>query len=210
MERNPARLVVFSDAVFAISITLLVLEIHPPQDTRHLTHDLAVLWPSYLAYALTFLLIGQVWANHHVMFDHLRGADSVVLLLNTLLLMSIAFLPFAASVLAAAFREGHGQRTAVVFYGIALELAACVFNVIWAYARRGHRLLGTTVDPAGARAISRRFLLAPFWIATGTLLGALLPVLGVAVITALIPLYWLPIPGEIARAKRQRGGGGRG
>ncbi|WP_406045331.1 hypothetical protein OG799_13135 [Micromonospora sp. NBC_00898] len=84
-----------------------------------------------------------------------------------------------------------------------------MFNAIWAYARRGHRLLGTTVDPVGTRAISRRFLLAPFWIAAGTLLGALLPVLGVAVITALIPLYRLPIPGEIARAKRQRGGAGR-
>ncbi|MFF0371293.1 TMEM175 family protein [Micromonospora sp. NPDC005087] len=208
MERQPARLVAFSDAVFAISITLLVLEIHPPQDTRHLTHGLAALWPSYLAYALTFLLIGQVWANHHVMFDHLRAADRVVLLLNTLLLMTIAFLPFAASVLAAAFRDGHGQRTAVVFYGISLGVAATLFNAIWAYARRDRRLLGT-VDPAGARAISRRFRIAPFWIAAGVVLGALVPVLGVAVITALIPFYWLPIAGEIARPKRRRGGGGR-
>lgn len=206
MARNPARLVAFSDAVFAISITLLVLEIRPPEDTRHLTHSLAALWPSYLAYALTFLLIGQVWANHHLMFDHLRGVDWVVLLLNTLLLMSIAFLPFAASVLAAAFREGHGQRTAVVFYGIALGLAASLFNAIWGYASRGHRLLDTTVDSAGARAISRRFRLAPLWIAAGTLLGALLPVLGVAMITALIPFYWLPIRGELARERRRRGG----
>lgn len=206
MARDPARLVAFSDAVFAISITLLVLEIRPPEDTRHLTHSLAALWPSYLAYALTFLLIGQVWANHHIMFDHLRGVDWVVLLLNTLLLMGIAFLPFAASVLAAAFRDGHGQRTAVVFYGIALGLAASLFNAIWGYASRGHRLLGTTVDSAGARAISRRFRLAPLWIAAGTLLGALLPVLGVAMITALIPFYWLPIRGELAREKRRRGG----
>ncbi|WP_334456496.1 TMEM175 family protein [Micromonospora sp. CPCC 205739] len=206
-ERNPARLVAFSDAVFAISITLLVLEISPPEDTRHLAHGLATLWPSYLAYALTFLLIGQVWANHHVMFDHLRGTDWVVLLLNTLLLMTIAFLPFAASVLAAAFRDGHGQRTAVVFYGFALGLAASLFNAIWGYASRRCRLLSTTVDPAAARAIGRRFRLAPLWIAAGILLGALLPVLGVAVITALIPFYWLPIRGEIARAKRPRGGG---
>ncbi|SCE83550.1 Uncharacterized membrane protein [Micromonospora coriariae] len=202
------RLVAFSDAVFAISITLLVLEIHSPTDTRHLAQGLAALWPSYLAYALTFLLIGQVWANHHVMFDHLRAVDRVVLLLNTLLLMTIAFLPFAASVLAAAFRDGHGQRAAVVFYGIALGVAASLFNGIWAYARRDRRLLGT-VDPAGARAISRRFRIAPFWIAAGVVLGALVPVLGVAVITALIPFYWLPIAGEIARPKRRRGARGR-
>jgi uncharacterized membrane protein len=107
-ERDPARVVFFSDAVFAIAVTLLVLEIRPPQDTRHLLHGLAALWPSYLAYAITFLLIGQVWANHHVMFDHIRSADRVVLFLNTLLLMDIAFLPFAASVLAGAFRTGHG------------------------------------------------------------------------------------------------------
>src|SRR5262245_59993360 len=108
-ERDPARLVFFTDAVFAIAVTLLVLEIRPPQDTRHLLHGLATLWPSYLSYAITFLLIGQVWANHHVMFDHIRSADRTVLLLNTLLLMDIAFLPFAAAVLSATFRAGHGE-----------------------------------------------------------------------------------------------------
>ena len=208
-ERNPERLVFFSDAVFAIAVTLLVLEIHPPQDTRQLLQGLAALWPSYLSYAITFLLIGQVWANHHVMFDHIHSADRTVLFLNTLLLMDIAFLPFAASVLAAAFRTGHGQRTAVVFHGMTFLLAAILFNVIWGYARHNHRL-GTTLDAGGARAISRRFRLALVWIATGTLLGALLPVLGMAVIAAFIPYYWLPIHGVIAgatpTARRDRGG----
>ena len=208
-ERNPERVVFFSDAVFAIAVTLLVLEIRPPQDTRHLLHGLATLWPSYLAYAMTFLLIGQVWANHHVMFDHIRSADRMVLFLNTLLLMDIAFLPFAASVLADAFRTGHGQRTAVVFYGMVFEVAAILFNVIWDYARHRQRLLATTIDAVGARAISRRFRLALAWIATGTLLGVLLPVLGVAVIAAFIPYYWLPIRGEIARAKPRRDRGGQ-
>jgi uncharacterized membrane protein len=203
-ERNPERLVFFSDAVFAIAVTLLVLEIRPPEDTGHLLHGLAALWPSYLAYAITFLLIGQVWANHHVMFDHIRRADRTVLFLNTLLLMDIAFLPFAAAVLSAAFRTGHGQRTAVVFHGMAFLLAAIVFNIIWGYARHHQRLLGTTIDAVGARAVSRRFRLALAWIATGTLLGALLPVLGMAVIAAFIPYYWLPIRGEIASPKPRR------
>jgi uncharacterized membrane protein len=205
-ERNPARVVFFSDGVFAIAITLLVLEIRPPQDTRQLFHGLAALWPSYLAYAITFLLIGQVWANHHVMFDHIRVADRTVLFLNTLLLMDIAFLPFAASVLAAAFRAGQGQRSAVVFYGIAFEFAALLFNAIWEYTRHGHRMLGPTIDPAGARAVSRRFRLALAWIATGTLLGALLPLLGMAVIAAFIPYYWLPIRGELTMAKPRHHG----
>ena len=104
-ESNPARVVSFSDAVFAITVTLLVLEIRPPTNHTNLLHGLAALWPSYLAYALTFLFIGQVWANHHIMFDHIRAADRVILLLNTVLLMSVAFLPFTTSVLAGALQH---------------------------------------------------------------------------------------------------------
>src|ERR671937_929840 len=128
VHRDTSRLVAFSDAVFAITITLLVLAIRPPTDYTHLLHSLARLWPSYLAYSVTFLFIGQVWANHHVMFDHIRAADRVVLLLNTLLLMVVAFLPFATSVLAGALRSGRGERTAVVFYGIAFWVTALTFN----------------------------------------------------------------------------------
>jgi uncharacterized membrane protein len=75
VQRDTTRLVAFSDGVFAITITLLILEIKPPTDDESLLHGLVALWPSYLAYALTFLFIGQVWANHHVMFDHIRAAD---------------------------------------------------------------------------------------------------------------------------------------
>jgi uncharacterized membrane protein len=196
MRRDTMRLVAFSDAVFAITITLLVLEIKPPRD-EDLLGGLLALWPSYLAYALTFLFIGQVWVNHHVMFDHIRGADRAVLLLNTLLLMVVAFLPFATSVLAEALRSGNGQRTAVVFYGIAFGVTALTFNAVWQYAC-GHGLLSEALGTAGATAISRRFQLAVAWLATGALLGALLPVLGVAVIAAFNALYWLPIRGEAA------------
>ena len=203
-ERNPARVVAFSDAVIAIAITLLVLEIRPPEDTRHLIAGLAALWPSYVSYVITFLLIGQVWANHHVLFDHIRHADRLVLFLNTLLLMDIAFLPFAAAVLANSFRDGQGERTAVVLHGLAFELAAALFNAIWWYARHDRRLLADTIDSAGVRAISRRFELALAWLGTGTLLGALLPALGVAVIAAFILYYWLPISGELGRQPSQQ------
>jgi uncharacterized membrane protein len=198
VHRTPGRLVAFSDGVFAITVTLLVLEIRPPADYTKLLHGLAALWPSYLAYALTFLFIGQVWANHHVMFDHIRAADRVILLLNTLLLMMVAFLPFTTSVLAGALRSGHGQRIAVVLYGIAFDATALTFNAVWQYARR-HRLLSQTLDPAGATAIARRFQLALAWLTTGALLGLLIPVLGLAVIAAFNAYYWLPIRGESPR-----------
>lgn len=130
-----------------------------PADYTNLLHGLAALWPFYLAYVLTFLFIGQVWANHYVMFDHIRVADRIVLLLNTLLLMFVAFLLFATSVLAGALRSGHSLRTAVVFYGIAFDATALTFNAVWQYARRRH-LLSETLDAAGAAAIGRRFQLA--------------------------------------------------
>jgi uncharacterized membrane protein len=199
VHRTPGRQVAFSDAVFAVAVTLLVLEIRPPTDYRNLLHGLGVLWPSYLAYALTFLFIGQVWANHHVMFDHIRAADRVILLVNTLLLMIVAFLPFATSVLAGAMRSGHGQQTAVVLYGLTFDAAALTFNAVWQYARR-HRLLSETLGPAGATAIGRRFQLALAWLTAGALLGLLIPVLGVAVIAAFNVFYWLPIRGESPRA----------
>jgi uncharacterized membrane protein len=201
VQRDTARLVAFSDAVFAITITLLVLEIRPPGDYGHLLHGLGALWPSYLAYAVTFLFIGQVWANHHVMFDHIRSADRVVLLLNTLLLMVVAFLPFATSVLAGALRSGEGRRTAVVFYGLVFDATALTFNAVWQYARR-RQLLGAALDPAGAAAIGRRFRLALAWLGAGALAGAFLPVLGVVVIAAFNAYYWLPIRGETPRLRR--------
>jgi uncharacterized membrane protein len=149
----------------------------------------------YLAYAVASLFIGQVWANHHVMFDHIRAADRLALLLNTQLLMVVAFLPFATSVLAGALRSGHGQRTAVVFYAIAFDVTALTFNAEWQYACR-HRLLNEALDSAGAAAISRRFQLALAWLATGALLGAALPALGLVAIVAFNAYYWLPIRGE--------------
>lgn len=202
--RDTMRLVAFSDAVFAITITLLVLEIKPPTDDKSLLHGLVALWPSYLAYALTFLFIGQVWANHHVMFDHIRAADRGILLLNILLLMAVAFLPFATSVLARALHSGHGQRTAVIFYGIAFDTAALAFNAVWQYARR-YKLLSEALDSAGARSIGRRLRLALTWLAVGTLLGALLPVLGVVVIAAFNAFYWLPIRGELPAPDERSG-----
>jgi uncharacterized membrane protein len=152
VHRNTGRLVAFSDSVFAITITLLVLEIKPPTDFQNLLLGLADLWPSYVAYALTFLFIGQVWVNHHVMFDHIRAADRPILLLNTLVLMVVAFLPFATSVLAGAMRTGHGQRIAVVLYGLAFAVTALTFNAVWQYACR-HRILSEAFD-------SQRLLLA--------------------------------------------------
>jgi hypothetical protein len=102
------------------------------------------------------------------MFDQIRLADRLILLVNTLLLMAVAFLPFATSVLAGALRSGHGQRTAVVFYSLMLAVTALMFNGAWRYASN-HRLLNQALDPAGVTAIGRRFHLASVSLAAGAL-----------------------------------------
>ncbi|MCG5443895.1 DUF1211 domain-containing protein [Micromonospora sp. NIE79] len=195
LTRSPGRLLSFSDGVFAIAVTLLVLEIQPPHDFGRLVQGLGALWPSYLAYTLSFLLIGQVWVNHHVMFDRVRHVDRWVLFLNTLLLMVIAFLPFSTSLLADALRAEQGLRASVVVYGGTLWTAAALFNIVWVHLRRA-KLLDPGLGPFGARAIGRRFALALVWIGSGILVGAFVPIAGVAIIAAFLPAYYLPIRGE--------------
>jgi uncharacterized membrane protein len=191
-ERPTARVLGFSDGVFTIAATILVLEIQRPADSHHLLRGLLALWPSYLAYALTFLLIGQVWANHHAMFDHVRASDWILMLCNVLLMLMVAFFPFSASVLAEAFRDGSGQRTAVVFYGAAFAIGSAFFNLIWRHVRRA-RLLGETIDERTEKALTRRFGLAVPLYAAGTLAGAMLPVLGLAIFAAPAIFFWLPL-----------------
>ncbi|MFG1764928.1 TMEM175 family protein [Micromonospora parva] len=201
LTRGSGRLLTFSDGVFAIAVTLLVLEIQPPHDFEHLVRGLGALWPSYLSYTLSFLLIGQVWVNHHVMFDRVRHVDRGVLFLNTLLLMVIAFLPFSTSLLADALRAEQGLRPAVVVYGGTLWTAAALFNVIWAHLRRAG-LLDPGLGPCGTRAIGRRFLLALVWIGSGVLVGAFVPIAGVVIIAGFLPTYYLPIRGEYGEDDR--------
>ena len=184
-----ARLEAFSDGVFAIAITLLVIEIKVPEDTSHLMQQLGHLWPSYLGYVISFLVIGLIWANHHAMFDHIASADRALLFLNTILLLLVALIPFTAGVFASALRNHEGERTAVVLYGALLVAGGLPFNAIWEYARRGHRLLGDTINPDEARRMSRRFLLGPLLYGAGTALGA---ILGIVAFSLLIPFYWLP------------------
>ena len=163
-----------------------------PALSHHLLRGLLALWPSYLAYALAFLLIGQVWANHHAMFDHVRASDWILMLGNVLLLLMVAFFPFSASVLAEAFRDGSGQRTAVVFYGAAFAIGSAFFNLIWRHVRRVG-LLGETIDERTEKALTRRFgLSVPPYLA-GTLAGAVLPVAGLAVFAAPAIFFWLPL-----------------
>src|SRR3954468_24501153 len=97
------RLEAFSDGVFAFAITVLVLALGVPEVGTPLGPALLRLWPDYVAYALSFIVIGAIWINHHAMFRHITRADPWVLLLNLLQLLCVAFLPYPAAILARAF-----------------------------------------------------------------------------------------------------------
>lgn len=165
-----ARIEAFSDGVFSIAITLLVLNLHVPV-SRNLTGTLLNMWPSYVAYVVTFLIIGVVWMNHHLMFHYIRRADRVLLVLNLFLLLSVSVLPWPANILAEAMRTGEGKNTAAAVYGATLFVGGLFFNAIWVYASVGHRHLGAHITRAQAALIRRRFSLGPLLYLGAAIIG---------------------------------------
>jgi uncharacterized membrane protein len=171
---NTNRLEAFSDGVIAIAITLLVLEIKVPPSTG-LSAGLLNLWPSYLAYAVSFIVIGAIWIRHHAMFQHITRANEPFLLLNIAQLMFIAFLPFPTAVLAKAFHDGEGEAVAAAFYGGTLTILGIIVTAMWYYAAHKHRLLRKEITSEEAKRIGRRFLVGPTGYAMGSLVAIAQP-----------------------------------
>jgi uncharacterized membrane protein len=135
--------------VFAIAITLLVLEIQLPEDAfDDLRGAVLDAWPSYLAYVTSFLTVGGVWLAHHRLFSHLRFVDSRLMRLNLLVLMVAAFLPFPTGLLAEAFDVSReAERTAVVVYGLTAGLIEGLMAAAWRYAQDHPALLHGDLSP---------------------------------------------------------------
>jgi uncharacterized membrane protein len=190
------RLEAFSDGVFAIAITLLIIEIKvPPEGTvapGGLPAALRHLWPSYLGFAMSFATIGIMWANHHNIFKLVRHVDPAFIALNTLFLMCVSFIPFPTGVLAEYVRVPSEQTTAALFYGGTLTGTAVVYCSLWLYASRGGRLLGAEADPRKVRTITARFLPGPFLYLAATLLSLWSVRASLVVHASLALLYVLP------------------
>jgi uncharacterized membrane protein len=159
----------FSDGVFAIAITLLILTIEVPSGTQDLGHQLVRLWPSYAAYAVSFLTVGIMWTNHHAIFRHFARVDRPLLLLNILLLMLIAFVPFPTRVAAEFFRSGSDRRDAALLYGITMTTTAICFFAVWIYG--SSRLLRPDADLREVSGITRSYLPGAPMYATATLVA---------------------------------------
>jgi len=144
----------FSDGVFAIAITLLVLDLSVPlRDFDNLWRGIVHQWPSYLGFATSFITIGGVWLAHHGVFRRLRYADNAVMRLNLLLLMAVSFLPFPTKLVAEAVREPDAERVAVIFYGVSLLTIQVLFSVLWGTVARNRELLRPEVTEQEIEAI---------------------------------------------------------
>ena len=157
------RILALSDGVFAIAITLLILEIAVPPATgdADLSKALLGLWPRYLAYILSFVVIARFWVTHHLAFRLIARYDAGLVWLNLLLLMFVAFLPFPTAVLG----EHNGSPPAAVLYGAAVALTGAASAGYWWYASGRGRLLRPDVGRARIRALRARGLSGPVFFA---------------------------------------------
>jgi uncharacterized membrane protein len=139
---DTGRTEAFSDGVFAIAITLLVLDIRVPESAfGDLWTGIGDQWPGYLAYLTSFLTIGFVWLAHHAILGRLRAVDATLMRINLVLLLVVSFLPFPTRLMALAIHNRDAERAAVVFYGVALLAIALVIGAMWrAVAARPHLL----------------------------------------------------------------------
>lgn len=138
---NKSRVEAFSDGVFAIAITLLVLTIAQPAHYQDLPHQLASRWPSFAAFVVSFAVIGIMWLNHHSLFTYFERIDRGLFYLNLLLLLTITFLPYPTGVLGQALARGEHAETAAVVYAVAMALNAWVWTALWLYGSHRRRLL---------------------------------------------------------------------
>ncbi|GGK63185.1 hypothetical protein Sme01_05310 [Sphaerisporangium melleum] len=158
MEREPSRLELFSDAVFAIIITILILEIKVPEaEGSELWHELALQWPQYAAYVVSFLVIGVMWVNHHTIFGHIKKVDRPLLFLNLMVLMIVAVIPWTTALLAVHLGNPESARIAAIIYSALTVVYAVAFLCFWWYVTRVGHLFRDNVDKDGARATRMRF-----------------------------------------------------
>lgn len=183
-EKGTARVEAFSDGVFAIAITLLILEIHVPKLPAGATNPvlfqaLAELWPSYLSFLLSFVVILMMWINHHELLRLVRRVDNPFLFANGFLLLMVTFVPFPTAVLAQ-YLGSAAPNAAVVLYCGTFLLISIAYSLLLESVVRNRRLLRPEIDDQDVARIRRAYnlglavyslsVLVAFWSAVGGLL----------------------------------------
>ena len=177
--KETSRIEAFSDGVFAIAITLLVLDIHVPEvkDNESLLQPILRQWPNYLAFLIGFFTILVCWINHHCMFDYIHKSDGTLLLLNGFKLLIVSFTPYVTSILSKYIGTDH-QQTSVCLYAFNFFLMGFAMFLIWDYSRRKGYI--KAVPHENLKAVTRLYRLAGifsamiFVVSFATTMGALI------------------------------------
>jgi uncharacterized membrane protein len=164
-QKETGRIEAFSDGVFAIAITLLVLDIKVPSDLSSaaaLRQTLGDQWPVYLAFVISFATVGIIWINHHRVLTLISRSDHTFLLLNTFLLLWVAVVPFPTSLLARSLaQKPEVAIIGAMVYSATFFLISVAFNLLWRYASYKNRLIDKRANPDSVRAISRSYAFGP-------------------------------------------------
>jgi uncharacterized membrane protein len=197
MQEVPTnRVEAFSDGVFAIAITLLILQIKLPAgkifgDTSLRSH-LLKLWPEYFTYCFSFLTIGIYWANHHYIFKFYARTDHTFLVLNLFFLMSVSFLPFPTAVLGEYITDLSHKETAVTFYALGIYLPAFFWCMIWLYASYKGRLIDNKLDKNFVRYLTWLYLISNALYLSSIIISLFSPIASVVITVVLTLLFMLP------------------
>jgi uncharacterized membrane protein len=180
------RLETLADGVFAIAATLLILNVDS-QAGDSLTRA----WPSYIAYAVSFITIGIIWVNHHLVMDQMGTVDRTFMFINIGFLMCVAFVPFPTRLVADAIGDDVRAQTAGLAYGFTMTATAVFFNVMWLYGSGGGRLLREDADPRTVSGITRSYRPGPWIYLIATLVSFASPGLAFILFAAIALFYVL-------------------
>jgi uncharacterized membrane protein len=185
------RLETFADGVFAIAATLLILNVDAQvgEGSGEIGKRLLEIWPSYIGYAVSFVTIGIIWSNHHTVMGQLGKVDRTFLMLNILLLMCVAFLPFPTRLVAEHLRDRHDLQPAAFAYGATMTATAICYITLWLYASRRGRLLRDGYNPRTVSGITRTYLPGAPLYASATLLAFASPLASVAIFGGIALFY---------------------
>jgi len=198
-KKETSRIEAFSDGVFAIAITLLILDVtsaFSDASKLELFDLLRQQWTVLLAFLLSFATIGIMWLNHHRLFTLIMRVDHTLLVLNLLLLLAATVVPFPTALLGRygvdVVKNGNNFWLATILYNGVFLFVAVVYNLLWRYATHKRRLLSRDVDMEVVRRIDRQYLLGPLFYAIAFVLALFNSWLSLAVNILLAIFFLLP------------------
>ncbi|HJV03844.1 MAG TPA: TMEM175 family protein [Actinomycetota bacterium] len=181
------RIESFADGVIAIAITLLVLTLaEPPPDVEgaRLVREVLRQWPHFLAYGISFVVVGRFWVVHHHLFRYVQRYDPGFLALNLAFLLTLAFLPYPTELLG----DHSADPFAILFYAGSVAAASLASTALWIYATRGHRLVDPRLPEVEIRHVRQRSLVNGVVFLISIPLALVSPVLAYAAWASLIPI----------------------